>query len=869
MSLIPPLTELPVEGCLTELRTALDDQGHAVLQAPPGAGKTTIVPLRLLDEPWLDGARIVVLEPRRLAARAAARRMADLLGENVGETVGYRTRDEHHVGPNTRIEVVTEGILTRRLQRDASLPGVGLVVFDEIHERNLQADLALALTLDVRAILRPDLRILAMSATLDTQRVAALIGGPNGDGTPAPAVTSAGRSYPIEIRWRPPGPRDRPAEAAAAAALLALRTDPGDVLVFLAGAADIRRVGSLLATGVPSDVDVRPLFGALSRAEQDAALAPSPPGRRRVVLSTDIAETSLTVEGVGVVIDSGQVRSPRFDARSGLTRLQTGPNSRASADQRSGRAGRTGPGIAYRLWSSAEHAGRSGFAPPEITTVDLTGLALELAVWGTAAADLAFLDPPPARSLDEAHRLLVELGALSADLRVTSAGRLMAELPVHPRLAHMITVAATWGLGATACALAALVEERDVLRGRPDDLSADITERVRLIIDPAATHPATDRAALQLVRRRATELRRRAHLGDRTERADHADDPTACGLVLALAYPDRLAQARGHGQFRLRHGAGAWLPTGDALTGEAFLVVAELGSGGRPADGGGGAASHLRGGQVGDADQRIRLAAPLDQTDVERAVGDSVDDVSTLWWEPVRDDLRVRTERRLGALVLASSEGPAPVGDATCLALIERVRVTGLAILHWTPGARSLQSRAGFAYRALGSDWPDLSDRDLLATLDEWLEPHLMQATRRVDLERLDLTRLLRDQLGQRRLAELDRIVPTTLTLASGRTLTIDYSGADPKAAVRVQDLFGTTTHPTVAHGRVPVVIHLLSPAGRPVQVTADLPGFWAGSWSEVRKEMAGRYPKHDWPLDPAAATPSRPRPPRPPRTPA
>lgn len=857
MSLIPPLTDLPVEGCLPDVRAALAGPGHAVLQAPPGAGKTTIVPLRLLDEPWLDGGRIVVLEPRRLAARAAARRMADLLGENVGETVGYRTRDERHVGPATRIEVVTEGILTRRLQRDASLPGVGLVVFDEIHERNLQADLALALTLDVRLILRPDLRILAMSATLDTDRVAALIGGPSGDGTPAPVVASAGRSYPIDIRWRPSGPRDRPAESAAAAVLHALRTDPGDVLVFLAGAADIRRVGSLLAAGVPSDVDVRPLFGALSRADQDAALAPSPAGRRRIVLSTDIAETSLTVEGVGVVIDSGQVRSPRFDARSGLTRLQTGSNSRASADQRSGRAGRTGPGIAYRLWSPAEHAGRSAFAPPEIATVDLTGLALELAVWGTAAADLAFLDPPPPRALNEAHHLLIELGALNSDLRVTAAGRLMAELPVHPRLAHMITVATTWGLGATACALAALIEERDVLRGRPDELSADITERVRLIVDPTATHSASDRAALQLVRRRATELRRRVKL---TERHDRVDDLTACGPVLALAYPDRLAQARGQGQFRLRHGTGAWLPTGDALTGEAFLVVAELGSAGRPPVGTS-SGSHRRGDQVGQPDQRIRLAAALDRADVERAAGDSIDDVSTLWWEPVRDDLRVRTERRFGALVLATSEGPASAGDDTISALIDRVRFTGLAILHWTPNARSLQSRAGFAHQALGSGWPDLSDRALLATLDEWLAPYLMQATRRVDLERLDLTRLLRDQVGHRRLAELDRIVPTTLTLATGRTLPIDYSGDDPTTSARVQDLFGTTTHPTVALGRVPVVVHLLSPAGRPVQVTADLPGFWSGSWSEVRKEMAGRYPKHEWPADPATATPPRPRP--------
>jgi ATP-dependent helicase HrpB len=840
---VPPLTDLPVEACVDRVRTALATSGHGVLQAPPGAGKTTIVPLRLLDEPWLAGGRIVMLEPRRLAARAAARRMADLLGEQVGDTVGYITRDERRSGRTTRVEVVTEGILTRRLQRDASLAGVGLVVFDEIHERNLQSDLALALTLDARSVLRPDLRLLAMSATLDTDRVATLLGRPD---APAPIIASEGRAHPVEIRWRPPGPVDRPAEATAAAVLEALAVDAGDVLVFLAGAADIRQVGSLLARSVPPDVDVRPLFGSLPRAEQDAALDPSPPGRRRVVLATDIAETSLTVEGVQVVIDAGQVRSPRFDARSGLTRLHTGTNSRASAEQRSGRAGRTGPGVAYRLWPEAEHGRRSPFAPPEITTVDLAGLALELAVWGTGADDLAFLDPPPPGALADAHRLLIELGAIGADHRVTAAGRQMAELPVHPRLAHMVTVAAARGLGATACAMAALLEERDVLRGRPDELPADIAERVRLIVDAAADHPSADRSARQLVRRRARELARRMKLPEPTA----ADDAlTACGTVLALAYPDRIAQARGGGQFRLRHGSGAWLPEGDALIGEPFLVIAELGSAGGAI---GGAVGGIGRHQAGGADHRIQLAAGLDLADVEQTVGDAIEQA----WEPGRDDLRRKDERRLGALVLASSDGPAGPGPDTLAALLGRVRGAGLGILQWSESARSLQARARFARRAFGDDWPDVSDGALLASIDDWLAPRLVAATRRADLERIDMTRALRDQLGHYRLPELDRMVPTTLEVASGRRVAIDYSGDDPTMAVRVQDLFGTTTHPTIAAGRVPVVLHLLSPAGRPVQVTADLPGFWAGSWNDVRKDMAGRYPKHAWPLDPATEAP-------------
>jgi ATP-dependent helicase HrpB len=622
----------------------------------------------------------------------------------------------------------------------------------------------------------------------------------------------------------------------------------GDVLVFLAGAADIRRVASALDRSVPRDVDVRSLFGALPPADQDLALAPSPPGRRRVVLATDIAETSLTVAGVQIVVDRGEVRSPRYDPRSGLTRLQTGPISRSSAEQRAGRAGRTGPGVAHRLWTEGEHAHRRPFAPPEIETVDLAGLALELAVWGTPADDLGFLDPPPARALAEAVELLGELGAVVPQGHVTATGRAMAELPVHPRLAHMIIAAQDRGLGGVACALAALLEERDVLRGRPDELPANVVERVRLVVDPRATHPAMDRAAVQLVRRRAGELRRRVPVAG-TDASE--EDLARCGAVLALAYPDRLAQARGGGRFRLRTGAAAALPSGDSLTGERFLVVADL-------DGASGTTPGPTRGQRGanDDDLRIRVAAGLDLAEVEEAVGDAIVDVATLAWDAERDDLRQRSERRIGAIVLASREHPPPPGEPTTAALLERARATGLAVLGWRSGDRMLQARIGFARHAFGGEWPDVTDDALLGSLDEWLAPRLTGATGRADLERIDVGRVLRDVVGHHRVPELDRLVPTTVTVASGRSVPVDWSGEHPSIAVRVQEVFGTAVHPSVAAGRVPLVVHLLSPAGRPIQVTSDLPGFWAGSWAEVRKDMAGRYPKHDWPLDPATAAP-------------
>ncbi len=833
---MPAPTDLPVERCITDLRAALSGPGVAVLQAPPGAGKTTIVPLRLLDETWLDGRRIVVLEPRRLATRAAARRMADLLGEKVGATAGYRTRDEDVTGPATRIEVVTEGILVRRLQRDPALEGIGLVVLDEIHERSIHSDLALALLLDARSALCPDLRVLAMSATLDAGRVAEVLGGA---GAPAPVVTSSGRQHPVAVRWAPPRPRERVAEHAARVVREAVATDAGDLLAFLPGAADIRRVSTALAGTLPPTVDVRPLFGALPVAEQDRALAPSPPGRRRVVLATDIAETSLTVAGVRIVVDAGLARVPRFDPRTGLSRLRTITASQASADQRTGRAGRTAPGVSHRLWAETEHASRPRFTPPEITQVDLAGLALDVALWGAPVAALAFLDPPPEHALAEARTLLATLGALDANGRATPTGRALADLPLHPRLARMVVDGARAGHGWEACLLAAALEERDVLRGRPDEVPVDAAERLRVLADERASHPQADAQAVRRARRRADQIARRR----RVRRTDDVD-LTACGPLLGLAYPDRLARARGGHRFRLRTGAGACLPDGDPLSGEAYLVVAEVDTAG---DGPG---------QEG----RIRIAAAVDEADIVAIGGDDVEVRTHVGWDDGRDDLRRRTERRLGAIVLSSSEGPPTAGPDTVIALLDRVRATGLGQLRWTDGARRLQQRAIFARRAraaAGEEWPDLSDDALLADLATWLGPLLGGATGRADLERVDVAGVLRGRLGWPWTGRLDEVAPDGLTVASGRHVPLDYTGDVPALHVRVQELFGTTVHPTVDGGRAPVVLHLLSPAGRDVQVTADLPGFWAGSWADVRKDMAGRYPKHPWPADPATAEPS------------
>jgi ATP-dependent helicase HrpB len=816
--------DFPVVDVLSALATALATHGTALLIAPPGAGKTTIAPLWLLDEAWLEG-RIVILEPRRLATRAAAQRMASLLGTDVGGLVGYQTRDERKIGPNTRIEVVTEGVLTRRLQHDPELPGVGLVIFDEIHERNVPTDIGLAFALDARSTVRPDLRLLAMSATPDVAKLTTVLGD-------APTIESVGRTFPVDLRWLPMMKGTRVEQATTEAVLRALREETGDVLVFLPGIGEIRRVEQQLTDRVGPDVDVRLLAGALSLAEQDLALMPSPSGRRRVVLSTDIAESSLTVSGVRIVVDAGLARVPRHDLGNGMTRLTTVSTSRASADQRAGRAGRTEPGVAYRLWSKLEHATRRAHLEAEITQVDLAGVALELAAWGTPPTELRFIDQPPPRAMQQANELLHRLGALDDDNHPTIVGRSMLALPLHPRLARMVVDAPDSDRG-LACLIAAILDERDILRGRADELPADLAIRVRIACGDEY-HDRADRRDVSRVRDRANDIARRC--GARVDTDAIVADRT--GALLALAYPDRIAvRRRQPGQFQMRTGSGAWVAATDSLANDAFIVAADL-DGNR-------------------SSARVRIGAGIEASQLIGSLGDEIERQQTLVWDKTRDDLVSHHTARLGSMLLDEQQRPAATGPETVAALIDRVRLTRLAVLHWTDTALQLRQRLMFAAAHLGGEWPAVDDKTLLATLDDWLAPFLGRATGRTDLLAIDLDMVLTAMLSWDQQQELATLVPQALTTAAGISVPIDYSRDNPTVSVRVQDMFGTLAHPMIAHD-TPLTIELLSPADRPIQITSDLPGFWSGSWASVRKEMAGRYPKHQWPVDPSVALPKR-----------
>ncbi|MBK5333301.1 MAG: ATP-dependent helicase HrpB, partial [Ilumatobacteraceae bacterium] len=816
--------DLPVVDVLPELGEALEHRGTALLVAPPGAGKTTVAPLWLIEQAWLKG-RIVMLEPRRLATRAAAQRMAVLLGTEVGGLVGYQTRDERRIGRDTMIEVVTEGVLTRRLQHDPELPGVGMVIFDEVHERNVPTDIGLAFALDARDTVRPDLRLLAMSATPDVAKLTTVLGD-------APTVESIGRTFPVDLRWLPMMKGTRVEQAAGDAVLRALNEEPGDVLVFLPGIGEIRRVEQSLSDRVGPNVDVRLLAGALSLAEQDLALMPSPSGRRRVVLSTDIAESSLTVSGVRIVVDAGLARVPRHDLGSGMTRLTTISTSRASADQRAGRSGRTEPGVAYRLWSKLEHATRRAHLEAEITQVDLAGVALELATWGTPVGELRFIDQPPQRALQQAHELLRRLGALDGNGRPTSTGRAMLALPLHPRLARMVVAAPDADKG-LACLIAAVLDERDVLRGRADELPADLALRVRVVCGHDY-HDRADRRDVARIRDRAADIARRSdvHIDFDDVVAEHT------GAMLALAFPDRVAvRRRQPGQFQMRTGTGTWVAATDSLANERFIVAADL-DGNRTS-------------------ARVRIGAGIEPGELIRSLGDDVERQHILTWDKQRDNLVLHETVRLGSMLLEEQYRPAPFGDETVGALVERVRGTRLGVLNWTDAAQQLRRRLVFAASRLVDEWPSVDDKRLLATVDEWLVPFLHRATSRADLAAIDMEMVLTTMLSWDQRTELDRLVPATLTTAAGRTVVIDYQRDNPTVSVRVQDMFGTVTHPTIADG-LPLTIELLSPADRPVQITNDLPGFWSGSWAMVRKELAGRYPKHQWPADPSTAVPKR-----------
>lgn len=827
---------LPVDECMPLLLDALrNDGGAAVLVAEPGAGKSTIVPLRLLGEAWSQDRRIMMLEPRRIAARAVACRMADLLQEPVGQTVGYRTRDERKVSTATRIEVVTEGLLTRRLLADPELGDTALVVFDELHERSMHADLALALTLEVRNTIRPDLRVLAMSATINAGRVARLLDGARGaTPTNVPVVRSTGRTYPVAVAWDEPPIGMRPAEATERVIRRVLGETVGDLLVFLPGAGEIERVaGFLHAKPLPPPwkVDIHRLYGARTSTEQDAALRQAPTGRRKVVLATDLAETSLTVEGVTTVIDSGLARTPQFSPATGFTSLRTEPVSKASADQRAGRAGRTGPGQTVRLWSEAEHRGRPGFSRPEILGADLAPFALTLAAWGTTDIEqLALLDAPSAGVLASAWTLLADLGAIDSHRRLTPAGGAMVNLPLHPRLAAMIVHAKATGDNAratTGCAVAAILDDRDPL---PSIGTVDLSERVRQLHHPRLAHVA----------RRAEELARRAGVPWRSRTVD-AD---LVGPLLVGGFADRVAQrTKGVGAFRLRSGFGVQLPDDDPLAREPFLVVADLRAGG-----------HARGvpptANNRNADPTISSAAAIDETHLRAVLDWAIEHRSVVRWDDAVGDVTAQTEERLDALVLRSFPArPAP-GEAG-EALRSHVRRQVLRPLPWRSSTTALRRRMAFLRSTFGDPWPDVGDAALDPTADAWLDPWLRRATGIADLALVDLRAALLSRLPYHLVSDLDRLAPGTITLSNGRAMPIDYDRERPTLSARAQDFYGVAITPVIANGRVALTVELLSPARRPIQTTNDLAGFWTGSWSEVRKDMRSRYPKHSWPEHP------------------
>ena len=805
---------LPVEDILPELQAALADGNAAVLVAPPGAGKTTLVPLRLLDAAWLADGEIIVLEPRRLAARAAAERMAKTLGEAVGETVGYRVRLQSKISAATRIEVVTEGVFSRMILDDPTLAGVSCVIFDEFHERSLDADLGLALARDAQSVLRPDLRILVMSATLDGAAVARLLDD-------APVIESLGRAHPVITYYLGRDDRQRLEDAAVRAVERALAAETGSLLVYLPGQGEIRRTAERLAERIGDPkVWITPLYGALDPAEQDRAISPAPEGIRKVVLATSIAETSLTIEGVRVVIDCGLSRVSRYDPASGLSRLATVRVSRAAAEQRRGRAGRTEPGVAYRLWDEAQTRALPAFADPEILDADLSGLALDLARWGAKdASALGFLDPPPVAAFAEARALLGRLGALTPAGVLTTHGAALAEFPLAPRLAHMVLKAAESGQAGRAADIAALISEHN-LGGRDTDLRHRLESFAR-----DRSPRARDARAL------AARWTRSA---GKTGTAEALDD----GLLLALAYPERIAKARGPlGEFQLVSGRGVYLEATDALAREKWLAVAELGGGERR--------------------DRILLAAPLDEAVLARLFIDQIETEERLE-ESGGGRLRVVRISRLGRLTLREQIDDNPDPALIAAALADRVRRQGVGALPWSAGTQALRSRVSFLRELGEGEWPDLSDAALGDRLDDWLSP-LLEGVRSLSALKPDaLDAALKTLIPWDRQQALETLLPARWTAPTGNSFAIDYAAlSGPRVDVRVQEVFGLSEHPTIAGGRIPITFALLSPGHKPLQTTSDLPGFWRGSWKDVRVDMRGRYPKHVWPEDPAVAAPT------------
>ena len=907
---LPPLPDLPVVAALPELLAALETHPRAVLEAPPGAGKTTVVPLALLAAAWRpENQKILVLEPRQLAARAAATRLAQLLGEPVGRTVGYRVRLDSKTSAATRIEVITEGILTRMLQDDPALEAVACVVFDEFHERSLNADLGLALALDAQAVLRPELRILLMSATLEAQRL--------GQWLPAPVVSSAGFLFPIDTVYLDPRraaalptkPGERLAETVPGQVRAALAAHEGDVLVFLPGVADLQRVARRLDNSLPPRTDLHLLHGELPLEAQDAALRPAPAGRRKVILATSIAETSLTIEGVRVVIDGGFARVPRFVPRTGFTTLETVPVARAAADQRRGRAGRLAPGTCYRLWTEAEHHQLPAHRPPEIQTADLSGLVLELALWGASdPGSLRWLDAPPPAAVAQARELLLRLGAVegvelrvkSEELRVkkgeeasrnsaefstlnsqlitlnsTAHGRQLAKLGLPPRLGHLVVRGSALGHGPAAAALAALLAERDLLRWAtphdPRPLPPDLRLRLEALasgrapLAGLALHPATR----QRVRDVARHLQSRLPGPQKPATRNQEPLNAPIGLLTALAYPDRLAQREAPDRLRLITGQRVSLRTEDVDPRAEFFAVAHLaGLAGAP---------------------RATLAAPLSREELETAFAEQITSTEEVRFDPATQRVTGRRVRRLGALLLEEKVIGQPNAELVAQALLSHLQEVGLDKLNWTAAARQLQQRLEFlraiqvpgsSFLVFGLDgqpgtpnqergtrnqeqetWPDFSEEALLADLPAWLGPHLAGLKSLDQVQRLDLLEPLLARLpgGWAQRQELDRLAPTHLEVPSGSHISLDYADpAAPVLAVKLQELFGLTDTPAVAGGRVPLLLHLLSPGGRPAQVTRDLRSFWEKGYFEVRKDLKGRYPRHPWPDEPMKHIPTK-----------
>lgn len=831
--------DLPINEAIPGLLEALRMGRNAVLEAPPGAGKTTIAPLALLGEDWLAARRIIMLEPRRLSARAAAARMAELLGEDAGETVGFRTRLDSAVGPNTRIEVITEGILTRFLQADPALEGTGIVIFDEFHERSIHADLGLALALESQSVFREDLRLLVMSATLDGKEVSTLLGG-------APIIRSIGRAYPVDVRYEAPSRPGRPAfdpireivSKTAAAAYMAVKEETGSVLVFLPGAGEIKRVeAELREKGLPDSIDLVPLYGELKKEAQDQAIRPPAPGRRKVVLATSIAETSITIEGVSTVIDSGLKRVSRFSPATGMSGLETIRVTKDSADQRCGRAGRLGPGVCMRLWTEAENKSLLEKSAPEILEADLAPLALDLALWGVAdPAELRWLDPPPEAALSQAKDLLAHLGALDSNGKITAHGKELSRLPLHPRLGHMVLKGNSMGLGSLACHLSAFLTERDFIKTEAGRKDPDIRHRLDYLLGHAPfSRDGIDRTIFERVRRAAKQMLKDVMAGA------GRDGVEMTGVLLAFAYPDRIGRRRaaGEGRYLLSNGRGAFLA--NAALRDEYLVAASL--------------------DHGDKESRVFLAAPISEAHLYEYFGSRIERMDIVEWDQQQGSVKAERQERLWELVLSSS----PLKDAPKASVIDAllygIKTNGLQVLPWDKKSDALRARVNFLNRVstrTGASFPEMADEKLVESLKDWLGQWIDGMTRLEHLKRLDMSDVLLGMLTWDDRKRIEKLAPTHIEVPTGSRIAIDYSGSRPSLSVRLQEMFGLAKTPAVADGRVPLVINLLSPAGRPVQVTEDLAGFWASSYQLVRKEMKGRYPKHYWPEDPMQAEPTK-----------